>query len=208
MSKYLQYGCGFSAPLEWINYDASPTLRYEQIPILGKLYTRNEQRFPANVKYGNIVSGLPETANSFDGIYCSHILEHLAYTDALKALINTYHLLKPDGIFRCVVPDLKSAAITYLEDYDKLPDPANYFLRNTMLGTANRPKGIPDFFKALFGNSHHLWMWDEKTLTRELEKTGFRNIRKALFNDSSDPHFKLVESEDRFYHAVSIECQK
>jgi hypothetical protein len=36
---YVQYGCGWSAPKEWVNYDASPTLKWERIPILGR-YTK------------------------------------------------------------------------------------------------------------------------------------------------------------------------
>ena len=54
----MQYGCGFSSPNKWINFDASPTLRFEQIPVLGKLLTRRSShktsRFPKNMKYGNM----------------------------------------------------------------------------------------------------------------------------------------------------------
>ncbi|CAO5043555.1 MULTISPECIES: hypothetical protein [Microcystis] len=30
-SKYVQYGCGWSAPSQWRNFDASPTLRFERM---------------------------------------------------------------------------------------------------------------------------------------------------------------------------------
>jgi hypothetical protein len=33
----------------WINVDSSPTLYFERIPVIGKLYTKNEKRFPENV---------------------------------------------------------------------------------------------------------------------------------------------------------------
>ena len=46
---YVQYGCGLSAPAGWMNFDASPTLRFERSPI-GFLYTRNRERFPRNVR--------------------------------------------------------------------------------------------------------------------------------------------------------------
>jgi hypothetical protein len=58
-TTYIQYGCGWSAPVEWTNFDASPTLRFERLPLIGSFYTKNKQRFPANVRYGDIVSGLP-----------------------------------------------------------------------------------------------------------------------------------------------------
>ncbi len=208
MKRYVQYGCGFTAPANWVNYDASPTLRFEKLPLLGKFYTRNKQRFPVNVKYGDIVKGLPEEKNSCDGVYCSHILEHLAYNDFLKALKNTYQILKPGGIFRAVVPDLKAAVIDYIEFFDQLEAPANQLMRNTMLGVEDRTKGLTTALKGLYGNSKHLWMWDYKSLESELRKTGFKDIRPAVYHDSHDTHFTFVEEEDRFYKAAAFECIK
>ncbi|MDP9046836.1 MAG: methyltransferase domain-containing protein [Bacteroidota bacterium] len=208
MKRYVQYGCGFTAPAGWINYDASPTLWFEKLPLLGKFYTRNRQRFPANVKFGDIVNGLPEKAESCDGIYCSHILEHLAYSDFIIALKNTYILLKPGGIFRGVVPDLKSAVMNYIEEYEKTEAPANELMRNTMLGIEDRPKTLSSNFKSMYGNSKHLWMWDYKSLAFELKKAGFINIRQCQFGDSADPAFNSVEEEGRFLQAVAFECQK
>jgi SAM-dependent methyltransferase len=208
MKRYVQYGCGFSAPKEWINYDASPTLKFEKVPVIGKLYTKNVNRFPSNVLYGNIINGLPESPESCDGVYCSHILEHLAYKDAIKALYNTWTILKPNGIFRCVVPDLKEAIRYYNNNYEKLDFPAHEFLNMTMLGVSTRPRGINGVVKQMMGNSKHLWMWDEKTLINELQKIGFSSIRKAEYGDSKDEHFKFVEEKTRFYGAVAIECSK
>jgi predicted SAM-dependent methyltransferase len=208
MKRYVQYGCGFSAPTNWVNYDASPTLRFERLPLLGKFYTRNTQRFPDNVKYGDIVTGLPEQSDSCDGIYCSHILEHLAYNDFLKALRNTYQVLKPGGIFRAVVPDLKTVATNYLKSFDEQETPANEFMRSTMLGIEDKGKGIASLLKGLYGNSKHLWMWDYKSLQAELKTAGFKEIRPAVYGDSSDVYFASVEEENRFYSAAAFECIK
>ncbi|MDR3695476.1 methyltransferase domain-containing protein [Mucilaginibacter sp.] len=208
MKRYVQYGCGFSAPADWVNYDASPTLRFERLPLLGKLYTRNNQRFPANVKYGDIVKGLPEQPDSCDAVYCSHILEHLSYEDFLTALKNTYKILKPGGTFRGVVPDLKAAVQDYLAGYGNIDAPANELMRDTMLGVESRPKSLSANIKGMYGNSKHLWMWDYKSLEYELKKAGFIHIRQAGFNDANDPIFKSVEDEGRFYKAAAFDCQK
>lgn len=101
MNDYVQFGCGWSAPDGWLNFDASPTLRFERLPVVGRLYTRNAKRFPANVIYGDIVRGLPLTENSCQGMYCSHVLEHLALGDLDRALKNVHRYLKlgaPSGL--------------------------------------------------------------------------------------------------------------
>jgi SAM-dependent methyltransferase len=208
MSRYVQYGCGFTAPDGWVNYDSSPTLRFERLPLLGQLYTRNTNRFPVNVKYGDIVKGLPETADTCDGIYCSHVLEHLSYSELRTALKNTHGMLKPGGIFRLVVPDLLAAAKKYINGQENSDTPANDFMRSTMLGIENQNRSVKSLLISLYGNSKHLWMWDYKTMSHELATAGFINIKPCSFNDSTDPNFLMVEEQSRFVDALAIECSK
>jgi len=209
MGLYVQYGCGFDAPMGWVNFDASPTLRFERIPVIGKLYTRNQQRFPRNVKYGDIVKGLPGILpGSCDGIYCSHILEHLSLEDFRIALKNTFQYLKPGGIFRCVLPDLQ----VYLEHYnDRIarndPEASVQFMKETRLGAEKRLHGLKNIFRSL-GNHDHLWMWDQYSLAEQLKAAGFKKVRPCAFGDSKDPMFNLVESEKRFRNAIAFEAVK
>jgi len=49
---------------------------------------------------------------SFDAIYCSHALEHLAPHDAAKALSEFRRVLKPGGFAVILVPDLEGVEAT------------------------------------------------------------------------------------------------
>lgn len=210
MKQYIHYGCGLTAPEQWENFDVSPTLRIQKVPVLGALLsTQLNVRFPSNVRYGNIVTGLPVENDSSDGIFCSHVLEHLALMDFQKALANTYAMLKPGGIFRCVVPDLEYAARSYVRALDKGEDSASIeFMSWTLLGVEKRPKGLKGILSNIWGNTHHLWMWDHKSLAKELEKAGFTQIRRCNLNDCEDPMFNLVEEAHRFENAVALEARK
>ena len=115
--QYVQYGCGWSAPTGWRNFDASPTLRFERLPLIGQLYTKNASRFPENVEYGDIVKGLPLSPDSCNGVYCSHILEHLSLDDFRIALHNTKRILRPSGIFRLVLSDLEYSIKQYVSTH-------------------------------------------------------------------------------------------
>src|SRR5690606_36038338 len=170
IKRYVHYGCGLTAPGEWENYDVSPTLRIQKVPLLGRMLRRwLNAEFPDNVRYGNKIKGLPVEKDSCDGVYCSHTLEHLSLADFRKALANTNKILKPGGIFRCVVPDLEWAAIKYLRSLDEGTSSASLeFLSDTLLGSKNRPRGLVQFLTSHFGNSNHLWMWDRKSLSEEL----------------------------------------
>lgn len=209
--NYVQYGCGLCAPAEWVNFDASPTLRIQKMPILGWLLKSHlNTTFPANVRYGDIVKGLPIDNDSCEGLYCSHILEHLALDDFRRALKNSYKVLKKGGVFRCVVPDLEVFARQYLSSLDQGNTEASieFMGIHTHTGIAERHRGLKGWMTLLFGNSHHLWMWDNHSLKKELEAAGFVSIRACHYHDSEDPMFMLVEDVGRFKDAVTIECRK
>jgi predicted SAM-dependent methyltransferase len=213
MSKlYVQYGCGpYSVPKGWKNFDASPSLRIQQLPLIGKLLRhRMHVTFPKDVLQGDILKELPGVIeNSCDGVYCSHVLEHLSYDDCQLAVNNTYRILKPGGYFRCVVPDLEIAAREYVQDLSNQDREANTkFLEKTMLGKKQRQRGIKNLLTASLGNHEHLYMWDTLSLTNILLEAGFKNVRTCRFNDCPDEMFKLVEESSRFDNAVALEAIK
>ena len=206
---YVQYGCGRTAPETWTNFDASLTLRWERIPLIGKLYTKNPQRFPPNVLYGNIVKGLPIPERSCSGVYASHVLEHLALKEFHVSLDNTYKILEGGGIFRLVVPDLECAARRYLNKLEAADASANSsFLEETSLGKKELRRGLTGFLYGWLQTSMHLWMWDEVSLAGVLQDHGFTGIRRCAFGDCSDPMFAAVEDLGRFERAVAMEARK
>jgi Methyltransferase domain len=205
-SSYVHYGCLFCAPETWLNFDASPTLRFEQIPVIGRWYTKNDRRFPRNVRYGDIIKGLPVRPGTARALYCSHVLEHLSLKDCRAALRNSFAYLQPGGTFRLVVPDLEALARSYLADGDWTA--AHRFMRSTTLGFEEREKGLYGLVHSWLGNNRHLWMWDEKALMRELADAGFKEIRRARFGDAQDPRFKDVEDPGRFEGCLALECKR
>ncbi|ASZ15121.1 methyltransferase domain-containing protein [Chitinophaga pendula] len=209
---YVQYGCGpFSAPEGWKNFDSSPTLRVQQWPLIGSMLRRRMHvAFPREVLLGDILKQLPGIGdNSCDGVYCSHVLEHLSYDDCVIAVRNTYRILKPGGRFRCVVPDLESAARDYMVAIANNDIAANTkFLEATMLGKRTRLRGWRGILQTTIGNRDHLYMWDRLSLTALLQEVGFSHVRPCSFNDSTDMMFSRVEDETRFQNAVALEAIK
>jgi hypothetical protein len=206
--EYVQYGCGYLChPPGWINFDASPTLVLQKMPLIGGLMKRIvKPRFPDEVRYGDIVKGLPIQKCSCKGIYCSHVLEHLCLNDFRIALRNTYDYLMPEGIFRLVMPDLFDLAQRYVNSSD--PIASFIFLKSSSLGESQRRKSILNFLHEYLGNSRHLWLWDFNSTKIELEKAGFSDIRRAKYGDSENKRFIEAEDIDRWDNCLGIECTK
>ncbi|MDJ0696295.1 methyltransferase domain-containing protein [Mastigocoleus sp. MO_188.B34] len=205
--KYVQFGCGLCAPESWLNFDSSPALRLQKLPVVGNLVPSGPfGRFPKNVQYGDIVVGLPVPENSIALLYSSHVLEHLTLMELRQALKNCYRILKLGGIFRFVLPDLEFMAHQYINSVNS--DAAVEFMQLTWLGIQERRNGLLGFLKEYLGGSKHLWMWDYKSLSLELEKVGFKNIRRAYFGDSNFSNFTQVEYLERWENELGIECNK
>lgn len=206
-SQMVQFGCGLCAPTQWQNFDASPTLRLQKLPIVGTLVPAGEfGRFPVNVEYGNIVTGLPIPDASVRLLYCSHVLEHLTLDELRQALRNCYRHLQSGGIFRFVLPDLEFMSRQYLNSTES--DAALEFMRGTWMGIEHRQRNLRGFLKEWLGNSQHLWMWDYKSLGRELSAVGFEDIRRAEFGDSGIAEFSELEDPQRWQNELGIQCHR
>ncbi len=194
------------APREWLNYDASPRLQISAWPLIGGSLSRIRAPFPDNAQWGDIVKGLALPDSSCRGVYASHVIEHLSLADARTALRNVYHLLQPEGVFRLVVPDLDRMARDYVNDPNE--NACHEFMTRSMLGWETKPRNLAEYVRLWWGNSKHLWMWDDKALCYELSVLGFIDVRRAAFGDSNDARFDEVEEQARWRDCLGIEGRK
>jgi predicted SAM-dependent methyltransferase len=204
---YVQYGCGLSAPDGWLNFDISPTLRAQKLPVVGGLFrSMTKPVFPRNIRIGDIRRGLPLPPASAAGVYCSHVLEHLSLADCRVAIRNSFELLRPGGRFRLVMPDFRAYVDRYLAQGG--PDAAPTFMHDTILGEERRPRGLGGLMRWWMGNAAHRWLWDYPSIEAELRRAGFTGIRRAEFHDSEDRRFDAVEQRERWEGQLGVECVK
>ena len=204
---FTQFGCGLCAPPRWLNFDASPAMRLQRLPIIGNLMPSGQfGRYPENVRYGNIVDGLPIPDESIEFLYCSHVLEHLSLAELRYALSNCYKHLQPGGIFRLVVPDLEFMVKAYIQS--NTAEAAHELMKTTLLGKEQRQRDLLSFVKDWLAGNNHLWMYDYNSLSTELNKVGFHNIRRANFGDSGIEVFDDVENLERWTSELGVQCQK
>jgi predicted SAM-dependent methyltransferase len=218
MKLYVQYGAGNQAVHGWINFDASPTLRIQKIPLIGRLIrSKLNCIFDDDVLYGDIIKGLPINENCVDGLFCSHVLEHLSYADFSTAINNSYKYLKPGGVFRIIVPDLEYYINRYQisltsDNEDKRANAAIEFCAGTCLGIEQTRRTLSRRLIDVFSNSGHRWMWDYLSLNQALSRHGFINIKKFQPGDCSDEMFLRPERPHQFgdgdIYGLALECTK
>ena len=215
MSK-VQFGCGLSNPVGWLNYDSTPSLFVRSIPLSAQAAKVASKvlgnRSPSlslilnnvahnNAVYGDVVKGLPCSGGSVDLLYASHVLEHLPLKEFRVALRECRRILKNGGVFRLVVPNLEYFVQQYLSSCSSTKS------IDFCLATGMGSECFSNPLSRIRGDSHHI-MFDVATMMSELRKAGFTNVRQAYHGDSEFEEFLEVEDKARWDFPVNIgfEC--
>ncbi len=106
------------------------------------------------MEYGDIVSGLPLKKDTCAAVYCSHVLEHLTLDEFRSAIKESYRILKSQGLFRMVLPDLEHSINRYISNQSSAA--AMEFMEETSLGRKYRARSLMEMIRSRFGNSQHL----------------------------------------------------
>jgi SAM-dependent methyltransferase len=112
----LNLGCGDRTHPAWINIDHSLKGRLRRIPWIRQFVGG---RNPPGYLDWDLRRGFPCADGTADGVYASHVLEHLDQAHAGPFLREAYRVLRPGGVIRIVVPDLEQLARGYLLALDR-----------------------------------------------------------------------------------------
>ena len=118
--------------------------------------------------------------NSVELIYCSHMLEHLTFKEADRAIHRWFDVLKKGGTLRLAVPDMEAVF-------------AHYFYW----------KDLKLLYSALWGSQRHEFDyhrngWDEQTLSEKLKEVGFSEVRRWDWQNT-EPHNYIDDYSQAYY---------
>lgn len=92
--SFVDIGLGNGSNLELIKRNF-PNVSIKGIDINPNLIKKNKGKF--DVKYGSCLN-IPYDNNSFDVVFCSHVIEHFGYPEIKKVLEELTRIVKPTGI--------------------------------------------------------------------------------------------------------------
>jgi hypothetical protein len=175
----INVGCGQTPTPTWRNFDNSISLRLSRFPKLVKLAVKlgvlNKSQLDfisfviqSKIQWADATRHIPVPDSSVEVLYTSHMLEHLDRVEVDGFMIEALRIIRPGGIIRIVVPDLRKLVNIYLDSRD-----ADAFVKATHL-CIQKPRGCIEYFKFLFaGPRHHHWMYDGDSLCSVLADYGF-----------------------------------
>jgi SAM-dependent methyltransferase len=215
----LNLGCGPNAPPGWLNVDGSWNAWFSNHPYLrktleavGVINPNHGAQWKIRPLVHDLTEALPFRENSFSSVYASHVLEHLYLADAQRLLLECRRVLKPGGVVRMVVPDLRAMVTTYLKSKNGgslTPEKAMAADKlNDMLAFRSPapPKGSLLYRSyALWKDfHHHKWMYDSDSLIRYLEEAGFAGVSERGYLQSEIPGIEEVEEAGRVTDGAGV----
>jgi predicted SAM-dependent methyltransferase len=125
-----------------------------------------------NVHYlFDISRSFPFRANSFDGVFCEHVLEHFSLEDGERIAREICRILRPGGCVRISVPDAELILQRYFSA------PAGIV---AWRGTGNETpmEIVNSYFHQRY---EHQFLYDWVTIERMLRRGGLSDVTRTLF---------------------------
>ena len=208
----INIGCGMTPTKNWINYDYSRSIKLSKYPIISKLLFKfkliNEAQnnfiqysSKNGIKLLDATKTFPFKDKSIDVIYSSHMMEHLHRDDAINFIKECFRVLRPKGILRLVMPDLRMNIENYLNSND-----ADKFIEDLLIQPP-KTKSITDLTKLYFsgGFREHQWMYDERSLIKLLSSCRFNDVIALPPGKTNIPNEHDLNLYERENESVYIE---
>lgn len=196
-------GCGDVAPPGWINVDNAVGARLRKLPVLGALSRRFLHcDWSPSILLHDLRRELPWPTGSVSCVYSSHSLEHLTRASGECFMREVVRVLKPGGIARFVVPDLKLEVDRYISGNS---DARDFLSSIHAVDTRDRP--VTKRIYSLLSGSGHRCMYDEVSLLRLMTASGLSARRMAPF-ESAIPRIEEIERAPQATGALIAEGVK
>lgn len=195
-------GCGTNATPGWVNLDNSSTVKMARTPLAFLLSGPRADFAKAVVERGvrwADASRLKFTNSSVDVIYSSHMVEHMSRYKVDAFIKEAKRVLKPGGVLRLALPDLKLIVDEYLHTGD-----ADRFMDRTLLSSPLDTLS-QRVSAAISGTRHHLWMYDGASLKSLLEHHGFKSVTVLEAGETTIPDANGLNLREREEESVYVE---
>jgi len=156
--------------------------------------------YDTNVEYRlDFSRPLPFEENSFEGIFCEHVIEHFDFENGGKLLSECYRILKPGGIIRIIVPHGRKI----LQGYFNAPD----FISKYKETSSGLPmEAVNQWF---YQRYEHQCIYDAEYMEYQLHLRGFIDCNEVDYLKSNFENNSLLIDDQKYeWESLYFEARK
>jgi predicted SAM-dependent methyltransferase len=212
--RKLQIGCGGNLLSGWLNSDLNPVRslgiylathregwRSESVSESLMAGRQGDGRTLKDIIFLDATKTLPFADGTFDCVFSEHMIEHIAYHDAMCLINEVYRILKPGGRVRISTPDLRFLVDLYEQDKSAVQRRYIAWATETFLpdkALQDEPAEADRLDTFVINNFVRSWghqfIYDQKTLEHALERSGFCATTRYQPGESDDERMRGIES--------------
>jgi predicted SAM-dependent methyltransferase len=136
---------------------------------------------------------LPFPNESFDGVFCEHVLEHFSLADGERIAREVHRVLGLGGCFRVIVPDAELVLRRYFDAPNEIVN------RRGSSGTETPMEIVNLYFRQRY---EHQFLYDWPTIEKMLLRAGFAVVGRSAFGQGR--HCTSVVQDDEKYEWESL----
>jgi predicted SAM-dependent methyltransferase len=170
--RKLQIGSGPRALDSWLCTDINPRVR--------------------NIIYLDATRPFPFAANTFDYIFCEHMIEHISHEQGLSMLRHCHRVLRPGGTIRIATPDLKVLIGLYGSSLDARQIQYIRWITDRFIRVGVYKASF--VINNAFRNWGHQFLYDGELLQMGMKEAGFTDLKQRTPGESDDDNLKGLEA--------------
>lgn len=142
---------------------------------------------------------LPFNDNTFDGIFCEHVVEHFDYKNGRSLLKECLRILKPGGVIRIIVPDGEKFIKAYFDNPE-------FIVKYKHAESGFQMEAVNAWF---YQRYEHQCIYDGPYLCDQLIKTGFSKASKTSYRNSTYSTPDLILDDPKYdWESLYVEAVK
>jgi predicted SAM-dependent methyltransferase len=141
---------------------------------------------------------LPFPNESFDGVFCEHVIEHFSLEDGERLARQVYRILRLGGCFRVVVPDAELLLRRYF-------DAPGEMVARRCTGGATPMEVVNLYFRQRY---EHQFLYDWSTIEKMLLRAGFETVSRSAFGQECHCPLAIMDDEKYEWESLYVEAFK
>jgi predicted SAM-dependent methyltransferase len=172
--KKLQIGAGLSILDSWLMTDYCASLKDSTV-------------------YLDVTKRFPMADNTFDYVFCEHLIEHLPYEQGTAMIRECHRVLKSNGNIRIGTPNIETILNLLGNNHNPMQEKYISWIVELFIQGAEDHKEIFVINNA-FRNWGHQFLYSKDLLQNVLIREGFDDVKEMPMGESGDANLRNIET--------------